>query len=140
MATAYDNGPPGDPALDSKPVSELISDALQQFSRLVRSEVALARAEMTDKAKQVVRGSAMLVAAAAFALPSLFILMMALAALLVETGLPASLSYLITAVVGFIITGALAMVGLGRLRAEALVPNRTINQLHRDAATMKEHI
>ena len=51
MATAYDNGPPGDRALDSKPVSELISDALQQFSRLVRSEVALARAEMTDKAE-----------------------------------------------------------------------------------------
>ena len=140
MATAYDNGPLGDRPLDSKPVSELISDALQQLSRLVRSEVALARAEVTGKAKQVARGGAMLAAAAAFALPSLFILMMALAALLVELGLPASLSYLITAVVGFIITAVLAMVGIGRLKAEALVPNRTINQLHRDAATMKEHI
>ena len=70
MATAYDNGPLGDRPLDSKPVSELISDALQQLSRLVRSEVALARAEVTGKAKQVARGGAMLAAAAAILLIS----------------------------------------------------------------------
>jgi hypothetical protein len=29
---------------------------------------------------------------------------------------------------------------MNRLKAEALLPNRTINQLHRDAAAMKEHI
>ena len=55
MASAYENRPP-----DAKPVSELLSDALAQFSRLVRNEVALARAEMTDKASKVVRGGAML--------------------------------------------------------------------------------
>jgi len=135
MATAYDNRSP-----EAKPVSELISDALQQFSRLVRNEVALARAEMTDKAKQVARGGAMLGIAAFVALPALFILMMALAAFLHELGLSNSLSYLITAVVGFVIAGILGMLGMNRLKAEALIPNRTINQLHRDAATMKEHI
>ena len=135
MASAYDNRPP-----ETKPVSELISDALGQFSRLVRNEVALARAEMTDKAKQVARGGAMLGLAAFVALPALGVLMLALAAGLHELGLAWSLSYLITAVVGFVIAGMLAMVGMNRLKAEALVPNRTINQLHRDAATMKEHI
>ncbi|MFN4142133.1 phage holin family protein [Aestuariivirga sp.] len=140
MASVYENRRMDERPLDSKPVSELISDALQQFSRLVRSEVALARAEVSDKAKQAARGSAMLGVAAVVALPSLFLLMMALAAFLVEMGLAASLSYLITAVIGFIIAGILAKVGLNRLRADALMPNRTINQLHRDAATMKEHI
>ena len=135
MATAYDNRSP-----ETKPVSELISDALQQFSRLVRNEVALAKAEMTDKAKQVARGGAMLGIAAFVALPALFILMMALAAFIHELGLSNSLSYLITAVVGFVIAGILGMLGMNRLKAEELVPNRTINQLHRDAATMKEHI
>lgn len=135
MATAFDNRTP-----EGKPVSELISDALHQFSRLVRNEVALARAEVTDKAKQVARGGAMIGIGAAVALPALFILMMALAALLHELGLAWSLSYLITAVVGFVVAGILAMLGLNRLRAEALIPNRTINQLHRDAATMREHI
>lgn len=140
MSTAYENRSASERSRDDKPVSELISDALQQFSRLIRNEVALARAEVTDKAKQVARGGAMLGAAAAFALPSLFILMMALAALLAEIGLPGSLSYLITGVIGFIIAGILVKLGLDRLKAEALVPNRTLNQLHRDAATMKEHI
>ena len=135
MASAYENRPP-----EAKPVSELISDALAQFSRLIRNEVALARAEMTDKAKQVARGGAMLGVAAFVALPALVILMMALAAFLHELGLAWSLSYLITAVVGFVDCRRLAMLGMDRLKAEALLPNRTINQLHRDAATMKEHI
>jgi Na+/melibiose symporter-like transporter len=135
MASAYENRPP-----ETKPVSELISDGLAQFSRLVRNEVALARAEMTDKAKQVARGGAMLGIAAFVALPALFILMMALAAGLHELQLAWSLSYLITAVVGFVIAAVLAMLGLNGLKAEALLPSRTINQLHRDAAAMKEHI
>ncbi len=135
MASAYENRPP-----EAKPVSELISDALAQFSRLVRSEVALARAEMTDKARQVARGGAMLGVAVFVALPALGVLMLALAAFLHEQGLAWSLSYLITAVVGFVIAGLLAMLGMNRLKAEALLPNRTINQLHRDATAMKEHI
>ena len=140
MATSFDNGPAGEHTRDSRPVSELISDALQQFSRLVRSEVALARAEVSGKARQAARGGAMLGVAAAFALPSLFILMMALAAVLREVGLAASVSYLVTAIVGFAVSAVLVKVGLDRLKAEAFIPNRTINQLHRDAATMKEHI
>ena len=66
--------------------------------------------------------------------------MLALAALLVEMGLAASLSCLITAVVGFAIAGILAKAGLNRLRADLLVPNRTISQIQRDAATLKEHL
>lgn len=135
MASAYENRPP-----ETKPVSELISDGLAQFSRLVRSEIALARAEMADKARQVARGGAMLGLAAFLALPALFILMMALAAGLHELGIAWWLSYLVTAVIGFVVAGILAMLGMNRLKAEALLPNRTINQLHRDAATMKEHM
>lgn len=140
MASAYENQPFGDRPPGMKPVSELISDALGQFSRLIRNEMALARAEMTDKAKQVARGGAMLGIAAVVALPALGVLMLALAAFLHELGLAWSLSYLITAVVGFVIAAILAMLGMNRLKAESLAPSRTINQLHRDAATVKEHL
>ena len=125
---------------DRKPVSELFSDALQQLSKLMRHEVALAKAELSVNAKQMARGGIMLGGAAVVALPSLFILMMALAAFLMELGLAASLACLITAVVGFVVAGILAKVGLNRLRADLLMPNRTINQLQRDAATVKAHI
>ena len=136
----HDHEQTGERPLAQKSVAELVSEALQQFSSLVRSEVGLLRAEVSDKAKQALRGGAMLGIAAVVAVPSLAILMLALAAFLVEMGLAASLSCLITAVVGFVIAGVLAKVGLSRLRADLLVPNRTINQLHRDAATMKEHL
>ena len=135
MASAYENRPP-----DAKPVSELLSDALAQFSRLVRNEVALARAEMTDKASKVVRGGAMLGIAAVVAMPALVILMLALATYLHEQGLAWSLACLVTAVAGFVIAGIFAALGMNRLRAEALLPNRTINQLHRNVTAMKEHI
>lgn len=140
MASTYDQAHSGPSAEERKPVSSLVSEALQQLSRLLRSEAALAKAEVSEKAKQAMRGGAMLGVAAALAVPSLFILLMALAALLRELGLPASLSYLITAIIGFAVAAVLARMGLTRLKADMLVPNRTINQLQRDAATLKEHL
>jgi hypothetical protein len=140
MASIYDDEQTGERPLAQKSVAELVSEALQQFSWLIRSEAGLLRAEVSDKARQALRGGAMLGIAGAVALPSLAILMLALVAFLMEMGLAASLSCLITAAVGFVIAGVLAKVGLGRLRADLLVPSRTINQLQRDAATMKEHL
>jgi hypothetical protein len=125
---------------DTRPMSTLISDALRQLSRLMRNELALAKAEVSENARNAVRGGVMIGVAAVVALPALFVLMLSLAALLVELGLVPWLSYLITAAIGFVIAGILAAVGMGRLRGDMLMPNRTINQLHRDAATMKAHM
>jgi positive regulator of sigma E activity len=140
MASIHDSRYAGERPPEAKPVSELFSDAIQQFTRLVRNEVALARTEISDKAKQGLRGGAMIGAAALVGLAALVILMLALSAFLTEMGLAASLSHLITAVIGFVIAGVLVMVGINRLKADALLPNRTINQLQRDAATLKEHL
>ncbi len=82
----------------------------------------------------------MLGAAALLALPSLTVLMLAIAAIMVEAGVASWLAYLITAVIGFAVAGILAKVGLNRLKADMLVPNRTITQVQRDAATVREHI
>jgi len=140
MASNHDYQQNGERPLAQKSVAELVSEALKQFSWLLRSEVGLLRAEVSDKAKQALRGGTMLGIAAVCALPSLAILMLALVAFLVEMGLAASLSCLITAAAGFGIAGVLAKVGISRLQVDLLVPNRTINQLRRDAATMKEHL
>ena len=141
MASIYENTRERERTAEAgRTVSELISDGLRQLSQLLRNEMALARAEVSENVKNAIRGSIMLVVAGVVALPALFILMMALAAFLAEMGLAASLAYLITAVIGFVIAGILAMVGMNRLKAERLVPNRTINQLHRDVTTMKAHM
>jgi hypothetical protein len=140
MAAIHDHEQVGERPLAQKSVAELVSEALAQFSSLMRSEAGLLRAEVSDKAKQALRGGTMLGIALVVALPSLAILMLALVAFLVEMGLSASLSCLITAAVGFVIAAVLASAGISRLKADLLVPNRTINQLRRDAATMKEHL
>ncbi len=140
MASVYDDPRTDERSLDKKPLSELVSDALRQLSGLVRTEIGLAKAELGDKAKQAAWGGAMLGAAALLALPSLTVLMLAIAAIMVEAGVASWLAYLITAVIGFAVAGILAKVGLNRLKADMLVPNRTITQVQRDAATVREHI
>jgi len=126
--------------LDAKPVTSLFSDALEQFSQLMRSELSLARAETFAKIQTAVRASISLALAAVFLIPALVLLMMALAAFLTESGWSLSASYLISGVVGLVICGILAAVGASTLRAISLTPDRTINQIQKDVSTFKGHV
>lgn len=121
-------------------VSGLLSEALKQAQSLLRTEAALARAEILDKMGQTARAGMMLVLAALFAGPSLVVLLLALSAFLVESGMTASASYLITAIVGLSITAVLAAVGTNALKSSSLVPERTMHQLHRDVAAIKKEV
>jgi hypothetical protein len=50
------------------------------------------------------------------------------------------IAYLLAGIAGAVIAGILAWIGLGRLKPENLTPRRTIEQLQRDAAVVKEHV
>jgi|SRR4051812_10258295 len=125
---------------DNRPVSELFADALNQFSRLIRNELQMARAEMSVKASQMMTAASVLIAAALFLIPTLVILLMALAAWIEELGMRSSVAHLIAGVVGLVIVGILAAIGMNRLKATSLVPQRTLDQLQRDVAAAKEHV
>jgi hypothetical protein len=88
---------------DQRPVSALFSDAIGQLSKLIGNELALARAEMGDKASRVVSGAGVLASAALFAMPALVLLLLALAAWLQELGLSTPVSDLIAGIVGLVI-------------------------------------
>lgn len=124
--------------LESKPVSGLIKEALQQFSSLIRSEFALARAEISEKSQVVAKGAATVAIGGLLAVPSLALLLMALAAFMMELGMRGSLACLLSSIVGLVVAGLCALTGMKQLKANTLVPNRTIEQLHRDAAAAKE--
>jgi uncharacterized protein YacL len=128
------------PSLDNKPISELFSDALIQFSKLMRNEIQLARAEMSQKASQMASAVGLLVGAGLFLIPTLVLLLMAFASWLQELGFRASAAHLIAGGLGLLIVVLLGGIGLSRLKANSLVPNRTINQLQRDAAAAREHV
>ena len=129
-----DSGP------DNRAVSELFGDALDQFSNLIRSEIQLARAEISAKTAQALVGLGLLAGAAVVLIPGLVLLLMALSAFLVELGVRPSVGHLLAGLLGALIAAVLAWAGLNRLRAENLIPSRTINQLQRDAAAAREHM
>ncbi|MFD3747440.1 phage holin family protein [Nocardia sp. NPDC058633] len=54
MANTH-TGPPA--TADSRSVAELVDDATQQITRLVRDEIALARVEMQGRTKGIARGA-----------------------------------------------------------------------------------
>jgi uncharacterized membrane protein YqjE len=126
--------------VDNRSVPELFADALNQFSKLMRNEFALARAELAFKAGETVKALTLLIAAGLFVIPTIVLFLIALAAWIIELGLPASLSHFIAGLVGLAITGILAAIGSNRLKRNSLVPERTLDQLQRDVTAAKEHV
>jgi nitrate reductase gamma subunit len=126
--------------VDNRSVPELLSDALNQFSKLMRDEFVLARAELSIKAGQTMRALALLIVAGLLVIPTIVLFLLALAAWIEELGLPASLAHLIAGLVGLVITGILAAIGGQQLKRNSLVPERTIDQLQRDVTAAKEHV
>ena len=124
---------------EGRSFSDLLTEALNQFTRLMRTEVQLAKAEISTKAAQAGMGIGFLGGGALIGLAGLVVLLLALAALFAELGMRGSLAHLLAAVIGFAIAGALAWMGLNRLKPENLTPDRTIEQLRRDAVAVKEH-
>jgi putative superfamily III holin-X len=122
---------------DSRPLSELLSDALNQLSALVRTELQLARAELTGKAAKAGTGLGMMAGGLVVAIPALVLIFLAIAEWLDDL-LPEGLALLVSGLIAAAISGGLAWSGLQRIRADELAPKRTIEQLQRDAAAAKE--
>ena len=78
--------------------------------------------------------------AAVLAIPALVLLLMSGAALLVRHGLSAASADAIAGAGALILAVLMLLIGLSRLRGEALKPKRTLEQLHRDAIVAKEHL
>jgi uncharacterized protein YacL len=127
-------------AIDSRPVSELFADALKQLSKLMHNELQLARAEIAVKASEAISGMGLVVGAGISMIPALVLLLMALAAWIEELGTRSSIAHLIAGAVGLVIGGILAGIGISRLKANSLVPKRTLEQIQRDVTAAKEHV
>jgi hypothetical protein len=127
-------------AIDSRPVSELFADALKQLSKLMHNELQLARAEIAVKASEAISGMGLVVGAGISMIPALVLLLMALAAWIEELGTRSSIAHLMAGAVGLVIGGILAGIGISRLKANSLVPKRTLEQIQRDVTAAKEHV
>lgn len=124
----------------NRSIPELFSDAVAQLGKLIGNEIALARAELSDKAGQAGKAAGMIGAGAIVLIPALVILLFAAAEALIRSGLSDPVAYLLTGVIALVISGTLIWVGLRRLSPEALKPSVTLNQVEQDKAAAKEMV
>jgi len=137
MATRQEPpGPePGD--LRERPLGELLKQLSEQTTRLVRQELELAKAELTQKGKQAGMGAGMFGAAGALgflalaALTTCFILAL-------DAVMPAWLAALIVAVVYAAVAAVLTIRGRAKVKqATPPVPEQTIETVKEDVQWAK---
>jgi uncharacterized membrane protein YqjE len=117
--------------------AELVRQAAEQISRLVRDELALAKVEMTEKGKKAGVGAGLLGGGGLVALYGVAALLTAIVLGLAEA-MPAWLAALIVTVVLFAVAGVLALLGKKNVaKATPAKPEQAIAGLKEDVATVK---
>ena len=118
----------------------LITDALTHMSSLVRKEVDLARAEISENMNRAMVAVGLLVGAIVMALVSLIVLAGALVAAIAELGIEEGWAALIVGVIFAIIAAIMASKGANDLKASSLAPTRTAENLRKDKDAVKESL
>ncbi len=117
--------------------ASLLSGVVAGIGKLVKGELALARAEATEGLKRAAGGLGRIAAAAVIGLVGLQALTGAAVAALVAAGLGPVWSPLIVGLVLCAVAGALAYAGRAALAPSGVVPRRSLRNLGRDAAAVK---
>ena len=118
---------------DPRSFPRLLANAVDEFVQLLLSEIAVARAELTEKLSQATSGAIMLVVALVLLIPVSVILLLALASWFSELGLRASLAQLCAGLAGFAVVGLLALLGKSKLAPAKLSPKHTLREMKRNA-------
>jgi hypothetical protein len=121
-------------------VPELFTSAVSQLADLARTEGQLARAEISEKMTLAANGLGLIVGGAILLMPALVVLLEAAVAALVDNGIAPYWAALIVGGACLLLGLILLLIGVSRLRAGRLVPDKTIQQLQRDAATARSQV
>jgi uncharacterized membrane protein YqjE len=125
-------------------VVALVTDALGRSADLIQTEIRLARVELGEKAEalrtSLVSGIVMMLVGTVFMIGALILILQALVAALIESGVTPAVAILIVAggsAVGGIVV---LMAGKKTLGAVDPTPTRTITSLKNDARMAKENL
>ena len=112
---------PGGEQRDARSVAEMAIDVSERVSYLVREEIELAKAEVTEKATSLVKGSVVGIAAGVFVLLGLAMLMHSIAWLLNDLffGDTVWLGFLVEAVMWFLVAGVAGFFAYKAVKAGA---------------------
>jgi uncharacterized membrane protein YqjE len=117
---------------DDASTADLVRQASEQISTLVRDELTLARIELTEKAKHAGTGAGLFGAAGVVALYGVAGLAVT-AGVLLALVMPPWAAALVVTVALFAIAGILALVGRGQVKeAGSPVPQETVDSVKAD--------
>jgi uncharacterized membrane protein YqjE len=123
--------------LQDASIGELLKQLSQQTTTLVRQEIDLAKAEVTEKGKKAGVGAGLMGAAGIVALLGAGALTATFIALL-DTAMATWLAALIVSVVYLAVAGVLALVGRARIQqATPVVPEQTVETVKEDVEWAK---
>lgn len=123
----------------TKSLPDLMRDLLNQLTNLVRDEIQLAKAEMSEKTGELGSAAGMFGGALAFAVGGIVVLMMSGVYALSEVVQP-WLAALIVGVGALILSFILLSAGKSKLSAKNLAPSRTARSVQSDAQLVKEKV
>jgi putative superfamily III holin-X len=125
------------PMKQERSLGELFSELAGETSTLVRQEVALAKAELTQKAAYVGRNVGLLVVGGAVVYAA-FLAVMAAAVIGLSNAMPWWAAALVVGVVVGIVGGALLFKAAYALKETDVTPRQTVETLKEDAQWVKE--
>jgi hypothetical protein len=128
--------PPAEPAEAS--LGDLVGRLTENYSRLMRQEVALARTEIRQEAATAGKGAGMLAGAGAIGLVVLILLSLALSRALAEV-MDLGWAYLLVAVLWAVVAAVLASMGRSMLKRATPTPERTLATVKEIPDTLKGH-
>ena len=124
------------PESSDRTIGQLVADATHDVQAIVRSEIALAKAEVAEGAKGIGKGVGLLGGAAFVGLLGLVFLFHTLARV-VAVWLPVWAGYLVVTVLMFLVAGVLALLGRNALRSAKPSPEKAIREGKATIATLK---
>ncbi|MDQ1288057.1 MAG: hypothetical protein QG622_1622 [Actinomycetota bacterium] len=121
---------------EERTVGQLVAEATRDISEIVRAEIALAKAEIAESAKNGAVAGGLFGAAGYFAFLASILLTVAAAYGLTALGLHPGLAFLLVAVLLLLFAGVLAMVGRSRA-GRISPPQRAIRSTKQTIAAVK---
>jgi uncharacterized membrane protein YqjE len=125
---------------ESPSVFHALGDTIARATELVQLELRLARIELGEKATIVKAGLVLIIAGAILLAAALLLVLQFFVVALVDASLSPMAATLVVAALTVAVGIALVVSGRKQFDATTLTPNRTLDDLQRDGAIVKEKL
>lgn len=125
---------------DTRSLTGLATEAMHQAASLFRSEARLARAEIAEHVGSLGGGVALVGTSVALLIPGLTLLLLACASAVSASGMAQHWALAIFGGASVALGLVFGLVGRRRFRSSSLMPEKTLDQLRRDARAAKHQL